>query len=173
MSYPEFFPFTAPQEATIVPADLAFFDHQLQYPAAHDDAIDQFSQTIVDPGVGFASMSGVDVTAWSWPDSLNLTQTQPLLQQNCSQTQTVLDAGTGAISTTLLDPLAQAFEQHNTVDQPAVQDGWTTSESQARPDEYGTIEKMEELMAMVLDLRAQTDQRMNRIEEEIRAVKSR
>ena len=173
MSYPEFFPFTAPQEATIAPSDLTLFDHQLQYLAVQDGTIDQFSQTVVDPMTGFGSTSGVDFAAWSWPDSLDLTQPQPSLQQNPSQTQTAPNAVTGAISTTPLDPLTQVFEHNNPVHQPAVQDGWTMSETRARPDEYRTMEKMEELMAMILDLRAKTDRQMNTIQEEIKAVNNR
>ena len=173
MSYPEFSLFTAPQEATIAPTDFTFCDDQPKYPAVQDDTIDQFSQTVVDPMVGFGSMSGVGFTAWSWPDSLDLTQSQPPLQQDHSQMRTTLDTVTGTISTTLLDPLAQAFDYDNTAHHPAAHDGWTMFETQAQPDEYGTLGKMDELMAMVLDLRAKTDQRMNTIEEEIKAVKSR
>ncbi|KAF3030382.1 hypothetical protein E8E12_001202 [Didymella heteroderae] len=115
MSYPEFFLFTAPQEATIAPTDFTFFDNQPKYPAVQDDTIDQFSQTVVDPMAEFGSMSGLDFTAWSWPDSLDLTQSQPSLQQDYSQMRTTPGTVTGTISTTLLDPLAQAFDYDNTV----------------------------------------------------------
>lgn len=173
MSYPEFFVFTDSPDATIAPADLTLFDHQPQYPEVQHGIIDQFSQSVIDPGVGFGGMTSVDYTAWSWPDSLDLTQPQASLQHDHSQPQTEPNAFTGARSTTWLDPLTQAFEHNNTVYQPAAEDGWTASEPQARPNDYGTMDKVGELMAMILDLRTKTDQRMTSIEEEIKAVRSR
>lgn len=172
MSYPEFFLFNAAQQATIAPANLTFFDQYPQYPEVQDGAIEQFSHMAVDPMVGFGSTSDVDFTGWSWPDSLDMTQSQPPLQHDHSQMHTVPIAVTGEIPTTSSDPLTQAFD-YNTVHQLAAQDGWTAPEPRARPNESGTMDKVEDLMVMILDLRTKTDQRMNTIEEEIKAVKSR
>jgi len=60
MSYSEFFSFTAPQEATIAPADLAFFDHQPQLPTGQGAINSPFSDLIAELALGFGSMPGAD-----------------------------------------------------------------------------------------------------------------
>jgi hypothetical protein len=165
MSHPEFFPFTAPQEATIAPADLASFDHQPQFPIMRGAIDNSFPD--------FGSMPGADFAGWSWPDPLDLTQASHLLQQGYSQMQAASDVITNASNPVPLDPTAQAFEHNNAFDQPAALDGSTVFDTQARIDESWMIRKIEELTTMVLDLQAKTDQRIDLIEEDIKTVKSR
>ncbi|KAF3049105.1 hypothetical protein E8E11_008390 [Didymella keratinophila] len=173
MSYSEFFSFTAPQEATIAPADLAFFDHQPQLPTGQGAINSLFSDLIAEPTLGFGSMPGADFEGWSWPDPLDLTQAPHSLQQGYSQTEAAPDAITSARNPVPLDPAAQAFEHNNAFYQPAAPDGSTVFDTQARVDESWTMRKIEELTTMILDLQAKTDQRIDLIEEEIKAVKGR
>jgi hypothetical protein len=173
MSYLEFFPFTAPQEATIAPADLASFDHQPQFPIMRGAIDNSFPDLIAEPMLGFGSMPGADFAGWSWPDPLDLTQASHSLRQGYSQMEAAPDVITSARNPVPLGPTVQAFEHNNAVYQPAALDGSTVFDTQARIDESWMIRKIEELTTMVLELQAKTDQRIDLIEEDIETVKSR
>ncbi|KAF3037139.1 hypothetical protein E8E11_001941 [Didymella keratinophila] len=173
MSCPKFIPLPAQQEATVAPSDLTFFDHQPQFPATQDATNSSFSEAIADSMLHSGSVLGADFAGWCWPDSFDLTQAPPSLQQSHLQTQAVPVVDDSAGNPVLLDPTAQPFEHNHAVCQPVVLDGLMVPDTQTRFDESWTIRKIEELKTMVVDLQAKTDQRMDLIEEEMKAVKSR
>lgn len=158
MSYSEFLPFTAQQEATVAPADLTILNNQLQYPAVQTATNGQFAQTIIDPMLNYQDMSGTYFqTTWAWLDSSDPLQPLPPLQQDCIAQ---------------LDSAAELFEQ-NTLYQPTLQNSHVTSSYQPQLYDSKANDKVDELMAMFLNFQETTNHRIRLVEEDVKAFQSR
>ncbi|KAF2818078.1 hypothetical protein CC86DRAFT_414223 [Ophiobolus disseminans] len=172
MSYPEFSSFAVQQDVTLAPADLTFFDHQVEYPVMQSNIDNYRSQPSVDLAPDLGNMLGANFTTWNWFNSPLLSP--PSLQQNYSEIQAVPTAFTSTANTTpLLNPMAQPFEHGTPIYQEGMQGSWISSDFQAPLEEPQAIDKFEELMSIFADFQAKTEQRMTLIEKEIREVKSR
>lgn len=124
MSYLEFVPFASQQDApTVVLADLTLFNLESHYALIQNNNNSQFPQTIIDPALEFGGMLDADFTAYSWANPPNLTQYPSLAQQNSSEAQVVANPVTSAVTTALLDPIAQPLQHSTAFYQPAGQDG--------------------------------------------------
>jgi hypothetical protein len=165
MSYLNVFPSTQQDISyTLAPAEFALFDHQLNNSL--------FFQTAVDPTIEYENVLRADFTTCSWLDPASAPSS---LLQNYVEMPAVPTTSTctNGADTTLLNPMAQPFEQDTTIYHLDAQNSFMSFDTQAQIDERRPMDKTEELISMFADFQAKTEERMTLIEKEIQAVKSR